>query len=48
MDTTFVSEKMSFDWAKAYVYTAKSGENLVLPPETLVCLFKGDYITGTK
>ena len=48
MDTTFVSEKMSRDWSEAYVNTANKGEALLHPPETLVRLFKGDYVTGKR
>ncbi len=48
MDTVFVSEEMSHGWAKTYMDTAKAGVNLLYPPETLVRLFKGDYVTGTK
>jgi len=48
MDTAFVSEKMSRDWTSAYMNTAKTGENLAYPSETLIRLFKGDYVTGDR
>jgi 2-polyprenyl-3-methyl-5-hydroxy-6-metoxy-1,4-benzoquinol methylase len=48
MDTTVVSEKMATDWAASYVISAQTGEELVYPSETLIRLFKGDYVTGKR
>ncbi len=48
METAVVSEMMSGDWAKHYTHGAKIGESAVYPPETLVRLFKGDYVTGER
>lgn len=43
-----VSEQMSSGWAEAYELYQKKGDQLAYPSETLVCLFKGDYVTGQK
>ncbi len=48
MDATTVNTKMSDDWAKSYVVSAHSGEEMIHPSETLVRLFKGDYVTGHR
>lgn len=41
-----VSEQMSSVWAEAYELYRKKGIELAYPSETLVRLFKGDYVTG--
>jgi len=43
-----VSQNMSSGWAKAYKLYQQKGEELAHPSETLVRLFKGNYITGKK
>jgi 2-polyprenyl-3-methyl-5-hydroxy-6-metoxy-1,4-benzoquinol methylase len=43
-----VSEQMSSGWADAYELYRKKGDELAYPSETLVRLFKGDYVTGQK
>jgi ubiquinone/menaquinone biosynthesis C-methylase UbiE len=40
-----VSDKMSSDWAKAYQLYSQTGLELSHPTETLIRLFKGDYVT---
>tara|TARA_B100000315_G_C14490379_1_gene547299 strand:- start:30 stop:731 length:702 start_codon:yes stop_codon:yes gene_type:complete len=40
------SEKMSHDWAEIYRLNEKSGIELNFPSETLVRLFKGNYVKG--
>lgn len=42
----FVSKDMAEGWAEAYKDFKESGQDLTFPSETLVRLFKGDYITG--
>jgi len=48
MNSEVVSKKMSHDWAQSYITSAQSGEELVYPSETLIRLFKGDYVTGNR
>ncbi|PPT08721.1 hypothetical protein CKA32_004071 [Geitlerinema sp. FC II] len=43
-----VSQNMSSGWAEAYKLYRQKGDELAYPSETLVRLFKGNYITGNK
>jgi ubiquinone/menaquinone biosynthesis C-methylase UbiE len=43
-----VSDKMSSDWAEAYQFYSQTRGELSHPTETLIRLFKGDYVTGEK
>ena len=43
-----VSNKMVSDWAEAYQFYSQTGGALSHPTETLIRLFKGDYVTGKK
>ena len=40
------SEKMSHDWADTYKMFKASGSELSSPSETVIRLFKGNYVTG--
>lgn len=48
MEANLVDEKMSIDWAKAYTTNKETGCGLAYPSETLVRLFRGDYVTGEQ
>lgn len=48
MSTTVSCKEMAHDWAEAYASDAQKRQELTYPTETLVRLFRGDYVTGEQ